>query len=66
MTIRLFCILGILVCMVISWLAPHYLNACKVIGYGFLGIAVLDCFLERDTDQTTPSKQSSSQQEPPS
>ena len=63
MNIRLFCVLGILLCMVISWLAPHYLNACKIIGYGFLGMAVLSCFIERYSNQPPSPDPSSPKQE---
>lgn len=51
MNFRLFCLLGILVCLLVSWLAPHYLGAARVVGYSFLGFAALATLLDRSPRQ---------------
>lgn len=64
MNFRLFCLLGILVCLLVSWLAPHYLGAARVVGYSFLGFATLATLLGyRTREDGAPAQAATAQQD---
>ena len=64
MNFRLFCLLGILVCLLVSWLAPHYLGAARVVGYSFLGFATLATLLGyRTREHDSPAQAATAQQD---
>lgn len=39
MTMRLFCVIGIAVCAIVTLLAPPYLGVGEILGFSFLGLA---------------------------
>lgn len=46
MNMRLSCLIGILFCFGVTFWAPHYHMAAKVIGVVLLGFAVITTFIE--------------------
>ncbi|WP_167542410.1 hypothetical protein [Acetobacter ascendens] len=56
MNMRLSCLIGIAACFAVSFWAPHYHLAAKVIGITQLGFAILTTFLEGEPPRKVVKK----------
>ncbi|ASC04600.1 hypothetical protein WSS15_03320 [Acetobacter pasteurianus] len=56
MNMRLSCLIGIAVCFAVTFWAPHYHLAAKVIGITLLGFAILTTFLEGEPPRKVQKK----------